>query len=66
MFEYTYKTIYTGGGFFMDNSSQEHREVIASYAAKGWRFVGFVPSRLTGNGGSKGVDLEVEREAVNR
>ena len=66
MFEYTYKTIYTGGGFFMDNSSQEHREVIASYPAKGWRFVGFVPSRFTGNGGIKELDLVFEREAVNR
>ena len=63
MFEYTYKTIYTGGGFFMDNSSQEHREVIASY---GWRFAGFVPSRFTTNGGIKELDLVFEREAVNR
>ena len=50
----------------MDNSSQEHREIIASYAAKGWRFVGFVPSRFTGNGGIKELDLVFEREAVNR
>ena len=30
MYEYTYETVYTGGGFWLDNSSQEHREIIAS------------------------------------
>lgn len=62
MYEYAYETIYTGGGFFMDNSSQEHRKIIASCAAKGWRFAGFVPSKFTSNGGIKEIDLVFERE----
>lgn len=62
MYEYAYETVYTGGGFFMDNSSQEHRKIIASYAAKGWRFVAFVPSKFTSNGGIKEIDLVFERE----
>ena len=62
MYEYAYETVYTGGGFFVDNSSQEHRKIIASYVAKGWRFVGFVPSKFTSNGGIKEIDLVFERE----
>ena len=46
----------------MDNSSQEHRKIIASYAAKRWRFAGFVPSKFTSNGGIKELDLVFERE----
>lgn len=35
MYEYVYATIYTGGGFFLDNSNQEHRKIIASYRGEG-------------------------------
>ena len=62
MYEYAYETVYTGGGFFMDNSSQEHRKIKNKNAAKGWRFAGFVPSKFTSNGGIKELDLVFERE----
>ena len=47
MYEYDYVTIYTGGGFWMNNSSCEHREIINRKAADGWRFVGYVPAEFT-------------------
>lgn len=66
MYEYAYETVYTGGGFWLDNSNKEHRDIIASYAAQGWRFAGFVPSRFTTNGGIKELDLVFEREVSDR
>lgn len=66
MYEYTYETIYTGGGFFADNSGKEHRKVIADYARRGWRFAGSVPSKFTSNGGIKEIDLVFEREVDGR
>ena len=62
MFQYKYVTIYTGGGGFLNNASCEHREVINQYAAEGWRYVGWVPTRFTGNGGTKELDLVFEKE----
>jgi hypothetical protein len=43
----------------MDNA---HRAIIDRYAAEGWRYVGFVPSRFSGEGGMKEVDLIFEKE----
>ena len=34
MYRYEYVTYRTGGGFWMDNSACEHREIIDEYAAK--------------------------------
>lgn len=63
MFRYEYVTIHTGGGFWVDNSAAEHRTVIDEYAAKGWRFAGYVPTMFTSNGGLKEMDLIFEIEA---
>ncbi len=49
-------------GFWMDNSACEHREIIDEYAAKGWRYVGYLPTMFSGEGGTKEVDLIFERE----
>ena len=46
----------------MDNSACEHREIIDEYAAKGWRYVGYLPTMFSGEGGTKEVDLIFERE----
>ena len=61
MYEYSYETIYTGGGFWLNNSSCDHREIIDRKAAEGWRFVGYVPAEFTSNGGTKSLDLIFER-----
>ena len=62
MYIYEYETLHTGGGFWIDNFDQRHREIIDRRAAAGWRFAGFVPSRFTGNGGIKEIDLVFEKE----
>lgn len=62
MYQYHYETLYTGGGFWLDNASKEHRDIIDRYAAEGWRYVGFVPSRFSSQGGMKEIELVFEKE----
>ncbi len=62
MYEYKYVTLHTGGGFWIDNASCQHRDMIDEYAAKGWRYVGYIPTCFTGNGGAKEIDLIFERQ----
>lgn len=61
MYEYKYVTLYVGGGFWINNSECGHRSVIDEHAAQGWRYVGYIPTCFTGNGGSKEIDLIFER-----
>ena len=63
MYEYQYVELYTGGGFWIDNGTGAHREVIDREAREGWRYVGYVPLSFTSNGGSKSMDLIFERES---
>ena len=51
MYEYQYVELYTGGGFWIDNGTGAHREVIDREAREGWRYVGYVPLSFTSNGG---------------
>lgn len=62
MYEYQYVTLYVGGGFWLNNSDMGHREIIDQQAAQGWRYVGYIPARFTGNGGTKEIDLVFERQ----
>lgn len=62
MYQYQYEPLYTGGGFWIDNSGNEHRDIIDRYAAEGWRYVGFVPSRFSSQGGMKEIELVFEKE----
>ena len=48
MYRYEYVTYRTGGGFWMDNSACEHREIIDEYVAKGWRYVDICPPCFPG------------------
>ncbi len=61
MYEYQYVTLHTGGGFWIDNSTCEHRAIINKYAAQGWRYVGCIPTSFTSNGGPEEIDLIFER-----
>ena len=63
MCEYQYVELYTGGGFWIDNGTGAHREVIDREAREGWRYVGYVPLSFTSNGGIKSMDLIFERES---
>lgn len=38
----------------------EHRKIIAEYAAKGYRYVGFIPTELSDAGKIKAMDLVFE------
>ena len=40
--------------------SEEHRKIIQEYAAKGYRYVGFIPTELSDAGKIKCMDLVFE------
>ena len=63
MYRYEYVPLFTGGGFFANNSDCQHREIIDQYAAQGWRYVGYIPTQFTSNGGTKAIELIFERKA---
>ena len=42
MKQYEYVSVHIGKLF--GAASEEHREIINDYAAKGWRYVGFIPT----------------------
>ena len=48
---------------FLGAGSKEHRRQIDEYAAKGYRYVGFIPVNMTDYGKIKDVDLIFEIEA---
>ncbi len=48
---------------FLGAGSKEHRRLIDEYAAKGYRYVGFIPVNMTDYGKIKDVDLIFEVEA---
>lgn len=47
---------------FLGAGSKEHRRLIDEYAAKGYRYVGFIPVNMTDYGKIKDVDLIFEIE----
>ena len=62
MYEYQYIVMDTGGGIFFNNCEGNHRQIIEEEAAKGWRYVGYVPMEFSGRGGISSIDLIFERE----
>ena len=42
--------------------TEEHRQVIDEYAAKGYRYVGFIPTDINDHGKIKQIDLIFEIE----
>ncbi|MFA7375938.1 MAG: DUF4177 domain-containing protein [Acholeplasmataceae bacterium] len=60
MFEYAYETVNIKG-VFLPNLSIDHRSLIDSYAKKGYRFVGFIPTKIDDYGKIKEMDLIFER-----
>ncbi len=48
---------------FLGAGSKEHRRLIDEYAAKGYRYVGFIAVNMTDYGKIKDVDLIFEIEA---
>ena len=47
---------------FLISKSEKHRKIIDDYAAKGYRFVGYIPTEITGHGQILSIDLVFESE----
>lgn len=45
---------------FMGSRSEEHRQIIDEYAAKGYRYVGYISTEMTGHGQILEMDLVFE------
>ena len=59
MKKYEYVTVYIGK--FFGAKSEEHRKIIDEYAAKGYRYVGYIPTVLDDFGKIKDIDLIFEQ-----
>lgn len=60
MYRYEYVTL--DSETIMGGRFSEHRPVIDEYAAKGWRFAGWLPAKSTDHGKITKVDLIFEKE----
>ena len=60
MYEYKYVPVQREGWIFSGFDS--YRETIDAEAAKGWRYVGYMPTRFSGHGVMTEIDLIFERE----
>ena len=58
MKKYEFITVHTGK--FFCAKSEEHREIIAEYAQKGYRYVGFIPTNINDYGKITDIDLVFE------
>lgn len=47
---------------FLSVKSEEHRKIIDEYAAKGYRYVGFIPTKMADYGMIKEMDLIFEKD----
>ena len=57
--QYEYVNIHMGK--FIGAKLEEHRDIIDSYAAKGFRYVGFLPTKMTDYGKFVELDLIFEK-----
>lgn len=58
MKRYEYVNIHIGN--FCGAKSEEHRAIIDEYSAKGYRYVGYVPTKISDYGKIKDMDLVFE------
>lgn len=47
---------------FIGAKSDEHRKIIDEYAAKGYRYVGYIPTVISDYGKIKDIDLVFEQD----
>ncbi|MBQ1603872.1 MAG: DUF4177 domain-containing protein [Oscillospiraceae bacterium] len=62
MYEYKYINVETGASSFSNKADAEYRTIIDCEAEEGWRYVGYLPTRYSGYGLIKELDLIFERE----
>ena len=60
MKQYKYVNLYINALF--GAKSDEHRRIIDAHAKKGWRYVGYIPTEINGNGQLKSMDLVFEKD----
>lgn len=60
MKKYEYVEVQTGR--FIGAECEEHRQIIDDCAAKGWRYVGFIPTRMSDHGKILELDLIFESD----
>lgn len=47
---------------FVGAKSEEHRQIINDYAARGYRYVGYIPTIISDYGKIKDMDLIFEKD----
>ncbi|WP_300750896.1 DUF4177 domain-containing protein [uncultured Oscillibacter sp.] len=57
---YVYVNVHIGK--FCGAKSEEHRDIIDEYAAKGCRYVGYIPTNISDYGKIKDMDLVFETD----
>ena len=60
MKKYEYVNVHIGK--FCGAKSEEHRAIIDAYAAKGYSYVGYIPTNISDYGKRKDMDLVFETE----
>lgn len=60
MFQYEYVNVTMSG--FLGAKSEGHRKIIDEYAAKGFRYVGYIPANMDSHGRYRNIDLVFEKE----
>ncbi|MDD6317198.1 MAG: DUF4177 domain-containing protein, partial [Clostridia bacterium] len=60
MKRYEYVNVHIGK--FCGAKSEEHRQIIDEYAAKGYRYVGYIPTNISDYGKIKDMDLVFEKD----
>ncbi len=60
MKKYEYVTVHTGK--FIGARSEDHRGIIDQYAKQGYRYVGFIPTKMSDYGKIKDMDLVFEMD----
>lgn len=60
MKKYEYVTVHTGK--FIGARSEDHRDIIDQYAKQGYRYVGFIPTKMSDYGKIKDMDLVFEMD----
>ncbi|MCI9610330.1 MAG: DUF4177 domain-containing protein [Oscillibacter sp.] len=58
--KYVYVNVHIGK--FCGAKSEEHRDIIDEYAAKGYRYVGYIPTNISDYGKIKDMDLVFETD----
>ena len=61
MKKYEYVSIKMGG-FLSSELLGKHQEIIDSYAEKGYRYVGYIPTKIENAGRIMEIDLIFERD----